>query len=163
ECNIEGLRILNLLEYDIMYWISVLVQHRTLNSNISGTRLAFEDNLEELKKRYPVRTEDYDMIIGYRADDRYFGFAYDFLAGNIYKEQLEQALISGDLGAQVFIRSEKSFVRLTQIGIEKVPETYTDKAEKRSRAASVRYSNEIRKNQPRNGTSIGMLLWGQSR
>ena len=56
--------------------------------------------------------ENYDVIIGYRADDSYFSFASAFLNNTISLAQLEKAMFLGKLGEQVVLKSEKAFSRL---------------------------------------------------
>ena len=52
--------------------------------------------------------EDYDLILGYRADDSYFSFARAFISNTISIAQLEKAMYLGELGTQYFIKSEKA-------------------------------------------------------
>ena len=40
---------------------------------------------------------EYDVIIGYRADDSYFAFAQDFVAGVISLQKLAEAMRLGKL------------------------------------------------------------------
>ena len=52
---------------------------------------------------------EYDVIIGYRADDSYFSFARAFLNNQISLSQLSRAMRLGKLGEQVVLKSEKAF------------------------------------------------------
>lgn len=56
--------------------------------------------------------ENYDVIIGYRADDSYFSFASAFLNNTISLAQLERAMFLGKLGEQVVLKSERAFSQL---------------------------------------------------
>ena len=56
--------------------------------------------------------ENYDVIIGYRADDSYFSFASAFLNNTISLAQLERAMFLGKLGEQVVLKSEQAFSHL---------------------------------------------------
>ena len=42
-------------------------------------------------EKYNIDISEYDLIIGYRADDSYFRFAEDFLNNSISVEKLERA------------------------------------------------------------------------
>ena len=56
--------------------------------------------------------ENYDLIIGYRADDSYFSFAQDFLNGTISVRQLRNAMHLGRFGEQIVLKSERAFEQL---------------------------------------------------
>ena len=110
EIDIDGLRILNLNsnDYSILHWLTVLLEHRNVNIN---SPIA-QDGLDYLKNHYHVDLEDYDLILGYRADDSYFSFARAFISNTISIAQLEKAMYLGELGTQYFIKSEKAFSKL---------------------------------------------------
>ena len=44
-------------------------------------------------EKYNIDISEYDLIIGYRADDSYFRFAEDFLNNSISVEKLEEQCI----------------------------------------------------------------------
>ena len=54
---------------------------------------------------------EYDVIIGYRADDSYFSFAKDFINNTISVEQLAEAMRLGELGIQIVLKSERHSIR----------------------------------------------------
>jgi hypothetical protein len=110
EIDIDRLRILNLnsKDYSILHWLIVLLEHRNVKINSPIAR----DGLDYLMKHYHVDLEDYDLILGYRADDSYFSFARAFISNTISITQLEKAMYLGELGTQYFIKSEKAFSRL---------------------------------------------------
>ena len=138
EIDIAGLNILNFTEYDSIHWIAELVSHRNINFNMSNSRIDSEvciDNMRELIKKYKVNTDSYDIIIGYRADGSYFQFAARFVAGTMYKYQLDKALRLGNLGIQVFIKSKQAFSRLKLKSVEEVPKIYQKKFKVRDQDA----------------------------
>ena len=51
-----------------------------------------------IKKYLKVDVKDYDIVIGYRADDSYFQIAESFLANQLALEVLGDALHLGRLG-----------------------------------------------------------------
>ena len=110
EIDIDGLRILDLnsKDYSILHWLTVLLEHRNVNIN---SPIA-QDGLDYLKNHYHVDLEDYDLILGYRADDSCFSFARAFISNTISIAQLEKAMYLGELGMQYFIKSEKAFSKL---------------------------------------------------
>ena len=56
-----------------------------------------------------VDIDDYDAIIGYRADDSYFSFARAFVNNEIPLGQLSHAMRLGKLGEQFVLKSPKAF------------------------------------------------------
>lgn len=106
----DDLSILNLTDgnYTILNWLSILLMNRKFN---------LSSDIATLGKEYLVSTllppyEDYDVIIGYRADDSYFSFASAFLNNTISLAQFERAMSLGKQGEQVVLKSEQSFFHL---------------------------------------------------
>jgi hypothetical protein len=116
ELDCAGLNILDLNseEYGILHWLAVLLQNREFDVP-SG--LALEAK-EYLQKNFSVNYEEYDAIIGYRADDSYFSFAQDFINGTISYRQLNRAMHLGQLGQQFVLKSKTAFDRIMFIGYE---------------------------------------------
>lgn len=113
EIDTEGLRILNLSDenYTILHWLALLVKYR-------GIRLAtptLRRGAEWLLNNYLVDVQDYDIIIGYRADDSYFSFARAFLSNQISLEQLSYAMRLGKPGEQVVLISREAFERVKYV------------------------------------------------
>lgn len=105
EINIEGLNILDLTQLDSMHWLAELLYNREIDTE---DREALQDTINSVISKYKLNTKDYDIIIGYRADDSYFTYATDFVSGTIYRDTLETALRNGNLGIQVFYKKSKS-------------------------------------------------------
>lgn len=145
ELDTTNLNILDLTQLDSLHWIAELLANRTLN--LEGKEV-LRDTIEKFLKKYKLQTDKYDVIIGYRADDRYFTYAEDFVSGTIYKETLENALRYGYLGIQVFIKSKKAFNNLHCVGEpEVVPEKYRKSHEKRKESANNQYRMQVRNKQ----------------
>ena len=68
-----------------------------------------------LMEKYNIDISEYDLIIGYRADDSYFRFAEDFLNNSISVEKLERAMYLGKLREQIVLKSEKAFEQLDKL------------------------------------------------
>lgn len=138
ELNMTGLSILNLNsgEYHILHWLALLAEHRTYWQRGSIA--------EEAKKyicdHFLIDTSKYDMIVGYRADDSYFSFAQDFVAGVISLQKLSQAMRLGRLGEQVVLKSRKAFDELTYLGSREVEAAeYYVRKRSRDREARAEY------------------------
>ena len=96
---------------------------------------------EMLIKHFYVPIDEYDVVIGYRADDSYFSFARDFVSNSISLEQLENAMKLGKLGEQVVLISKKAFDNLVFITHEVVDHReYYAKRVKRDAEARNEYS-----------------------
>lgn len=118
DCNLDGLKILYLNngEYNILNWLSILLENRRFDLStpimVQARKYLLESYLPDYK--------DYDVIIGYRADDSYFSFARAFLSNGITLEQLGRAMKLGKLGEQVVIRSRLAFERLRFLSADPV-------------------------------------------
>lgn len=106
----DGLSILNLSDrkYNILNWLSILLMNRKFNLS---SDIAVQGK-EYLASTFLPPYENYDVIIGYRADDSYFSFASAFLNNTISLAQLERAMFLGKLGEQVVLKSEQAFSHL---------------------------------------------------
>jgi hypothetical protein len=109
--DLTNLSVLNLSEkeYNILNWISLLLNNRTFSLN---NQIASEGK-NYLIQNFMPNIENFDIIIGYRADDSYFAFAQDFLNNAISIKTLENAMKLGNLGKQTVIKSKKAFELLS--------------------------------------------------
>ena len=118
ELDLDGLKVLNLNtdKYHILNWLALLLKNRKfdLSQNktlgIRGRQYIIENFLPDIS--------GYDVIIGYRADDRYFAFAKDFIQGGLSLNQLANSMRLGELGEQVVLISAKAFEQIEFIGYE---------------------------------------------
>ena len=118
EANLDKLNILNLNapEYNILNWLAILTKYRTYwqNGSISEQAKSY------LQKHFYIDPAPYDLIIGYRADDSYFSFAQDFVAGTISVSKLSEAMHLGKLGEQIVFKSKESFSHISFVRAEPV-------------------------------------------
>lgn len=112
--DIEGLQILDLQNYSMLHWLTILLENRTFELSTPLAQAAKNYLLENFSVSY----ESTDIIIGYRADDSYFSFAQDFITGAISYRQLQNAMKLGRLGLQFVLKSKKAFDRLEYQGYE---------------------------------------------
>ena len=107
EIDLSAYKVLDLREekYSILNWMAILLKFRTFDVNTPISAQAKEYILEN----FYVNVEEYDVIIGYRADDSYFSFAKDFINNTISVEQLAEAMRLGELGIQIVLKSKKAF------------------------------------------------------
>lgn len=130
DMDMTGLSVLNLNDpqYNILNWLAILADNRTYWQNESIS----EDAKDYIKTHFLLDISGYDVIIGYRADDSYFSFAQDFVAGVISLEKLSEAMRLGKLGEQIVLKSPKAFDQIEFVGCENVDSDiyYTRKMER---------------------------------
>ena len=116
EIDLSAYKVLDLREekYSILNWMALLLKFRTFDVNTPISAQAKEYILEN----FYVDVEEYDVIIGYRADDSYFSFAKDFINNTITVEQLAKAMHLGELGIQIVLKSKKAFDTVKYISYE---------------------------------------------
>lgn len=130
DMYMTGLSVLNLndSQYNILNWLAILADNRTYWQNGSIS----EDAKDYIKTHFLLDISGYDVIIGYRADDSYFSFAQDFVAGVISLEKLSEAMRLGKLGEQIVLKGPKAFDQIEFVGCENVDADiyYTRKMER---------------------------------
>jgi len=116
EIDLSAYKVLDLREekYSILNWMALLLKFRTFDVNTPISAQAKEYILEN----FYVNVEEYDVIIGYRADDSYFSFAKDFINNTISIEQLAEAMHLGELGIQIVLKSKRAFDTVKYISYE---------------------------------------------
>ena len=159
KIDVNKLKTLNLSDkkYSILHWLTLLVQNRELRSMTPIMRSA----KDWLNANYSIDIAEYDVIVGYRADDSYFSFARDFLNNTISIEQLSYAMHLGKLGEQFVLKSEKAFenIEFAEVIPVKSVEYYPRRKERDEKARNA-YLIEMEKN-PLSGTFIQDLIRGE--
>ncbi|MBS6196517.1 MAG: DUF3990 domain-containing protein [Clostridiales bacterium] len=139
----DSLNILNLLDgkHHILNWIALLLKNRTFRFS---NEIAL-DARDYIIENFAVDLAEYDVVIGYRADDSYFSFAESFVQNGLPLRSLNEALRLGRLGEQTVLISERAFSRLTFKGAEAVDKMiYYPKFITRDSDARQKYKKEIR-------------------
>lgn len=106
----SGLKLLDLTasEYCELNWLAVLLQYRDVNLHSTRTRA----NARWIVDNYHIDISDFDVIVGYRADDAFFSIARSFVSNTMPIESLDEALRKGELGNQVVLKSKRAFDQL---------------------------------------------------
>lgn len=145
EIDLSAYKVLDLREekYSILNWMALLLKFRTFDVNTPISVQAKEYILEN----FYVNIEEYDVIIGYRADDSYFSFAKDFINNTISVEQLAEAMRLGDLGIQIVLKSKRAFDTVKYISYELAEcKEYYVKRVSRDKKARETYLSDHRQN-----------------
>lgn len=81
DFDTDGLKVLNLLDgtHTVLNWMALLLQFRTfkLDSEVAV------DARDYLIGHYSIDLSDYDVVIGYRADNSYFQYAESFVSNTL--------------------------------------------------------------------------------
>lgn len=144
ELDLTDLRILDLTDgkHTVLNWIAILLEHRTLSLD---SEIAI-DAKDYIIEHFSIDTSEYDIIIGYRADDSYFRYAESFVENGLSLRSLNKALHLGKLGEQIVLISKKAYNQIKFIDAEPVDKTiYYPKFIDRDTKAREAYKNDIRK------------------
>ncbi len=144
ELDLTDLRILDLTDskHSVLNWIAILLEHRTLSLD---SEIAI-DAKDYIIEHFSIDTSEYDVIIGYRADDSYFRYAESFVENGLSLRSLNKALHLGKLGEQTVLISKKAYNQIKFIDAEPVDKTiYYPKFIDRDTKAREAYKNDIRK------------------
>ncbi len=155
----RGLKILDLTDkkrYDVLNWLAILLHYRSISEN---DRLDYADELSFLD-RYYVDVEEYDVVIGYRADDAYFRFPMMFVRGVLTLEKLEEIYLLGDLGKQYVIVSQKAFDKIQFVDAVLSEPLYFERYRYRKNEADNSYRELERSERGKKGTRIRDLMKG---
>lgn len=94
---------------NVLYWVALLMNNRDISDELKNN---YPRELEYLKKHYLLDITQYDVVIGYRADDSYFHFPEAFVRSEITLSSLEKIFVAGDLGKQYVLVSPRAFKNL---------------------------------------------------
>lgn len=155
DCGELTILDLNKEEYGILHWLAVLLENREFDAS---SPLAAEAR-EYIRNHFLINYQDYDIMIGYRADDSYFSFAQDFINGTISYRQLNHAMHLGNLGQQFVVKSEKAFDRIRFTGYEIADSgEWFRKKEQRDKSARREYFDVERNRRQRGDIYITQIM-----
>jgi len=138
----EKLKILNLTDkekYSPLNWIAILVHFRKLSGKFRNEYQLYLDWLE----KYYIDISEYDVIIGYRADDAYFAFPLSFIQNQLSYDDLERIYRLGNLGVQQAFMSERAIKLLKFIRTRECDDSYIGKYYEIVRAAAKEFEDSI--------------------
>ncbi|MBP5216673.1 MAG: DUF3990 domain-containing protein [Bacilli bacterium] len=150
-----GLRILRLddaSEKGILEWITLLVKHRFPY----GEKMANKQTIDWLIRHFDVPVNQYDMIVGYRADDSYFNYSLGFVTGQISLETLAKAMKLGKLTLQYALLSQEAFQRLRFLNASPIP--YQEDYRRFREKTLEEYHQILQKEDRFHNTFIGELM-----
>lgn len=157
EIDLSKMKVLDLTqkEYSVLNWIAILLKFRTFDITSS---ISLEAK-EYLIKNFYIDISNYDVVIGYRADDSYFKFAKDFISNTISVQKLSKALELGQLGKQVVLISEYAHDSIKYISSETADhKIYYTKRISRDKKAREEYLNYSRNNDVLEGLFVRDII-----
>ena len=108
DLDLEGLRVLDYRNENVFAWIAELMRHRDADESAAYRRRA-----PLFIEKYCVEeADDYDVVIGWRANASYFYIVKAFVRGEIDPDCLPELLKLGGFGIQYVVRSAKAYERL---------------------------------------------------
>jgi len=110
ELDVDGLKILDFQQYNVLVWLAELMKHRDAADSKRYHMLA-----KKFIAKYGMDTGKYDVIKGWRANASYFYIAKEFVRDSIDMDILEELLSLGGLGIQYCIKSEKAYSQLREV------------------------------------------------
>ena len=120
----KGLKILDLRDknkYSILHWVAILMHFRYKHRDFVEL---YNKRLQWLEDHYYIDVNQYDVVVGYRADDAYFRFPLEFIRGNLILEDLERAYLLGNLSYQYVLVGQKAINRLKFVDAIEVDKKY---------------------------------------
>ena len=106
--NLKVLDLTNKSLFSVLNWMAILMHFRKLDDSF----VRMNQNTLDWLQKYYINVDDYDVIIGFRADDSYFRFPIRFLSNDLAFEDLEEVFLSGNLGIQYAFMSERAIKSL---------------------------------------------------
>ena len=111
--NLKVLDLTDKSKYSVLNWVAIIMHFRNLSTKIKTEYKYYLDWLD----RYYINVDDYDVVIGYRADDSYFKFPLSFVKDELAFDDLETVYLKGDLDKQYAFVSKRAVKSLKFLGI----------------------------------------------
>ena len=140
---------------NVLFWVSLLMHNRELSNDLKEN---YPKELEYLEKNYLKDVSQYDVVIGYRADDSYFHFPEAFLRSEITIDSLNEIFQAGDLGKQYVLISKRAFSLLHFIDYTEAFEESKDDYYKHKRNADKVFADLLIKDRYSSKTRLRDLI-----
>lgn len=153
----RDLKILDLTDkdkYSVLNWIAILLHNR----NIPDNDLINNRDVLDFLEKYYIDIQEYDVVIGYRADDAYFVFPLMFLRNVLTYEKLEEIYLLGNLGKQYVLISKKAFERIKFVDVIPAEPIYHERYHRRIDGADNSYRGFEQLERNKKGTRVRDLM-----
>ena len=126
---------------DVLHWVALLMSNREISQEL---RTNYPRELKYLFDNYLLDVRQYDVVIGYRADDSYFRFPEAFVRSEITFKSLQEIFKAGNLGRQYVLISEKAFKNIKFLAYYPVEQKYRGDYYSRKSAADKTFAELLR-------------------
>ena len=140
---------------DVLYWVALLMHNRELSDDLRNN---YPRELKYLENKYLIDVKEYDIVIGYRADDSYFRFPEAFVRSEITLESLNKIFQAGELGKQYVLISERAFHLIHFLEYEEAFEKSRDDYYKRKSEADKVFTNLLNSDRYSKGIRLRDLI-----
>ena len=108
DLDVEGLRVLDFRDGNVLSWVAELMRHRDADESAAYRRRA-----PLFIEKFGVKdADDYDVMVGWRADASYFYIVKAFVRGEIDPSCLPELLKLGGFGIQYVVRTPRAYKQL---------------------------------------------------
>lgn len=146
---------LKILELGIdLDWAMLIAYNRREMESVSGS---------EIYEKYAHITDDYDLVVGYIANDRMYTELARFFRGDISDVALLNCLSALDLGKQVVAVSEKACRQiriLKEEALTGLEQSFLEEMSSKRRKEGIRLADEITKKHRREGKFFDEIIGG---
>lgn len=147
----RGLTVIDLTKLSVLNWVAILLHNRVIDPSFKSD---YKRELEYLEKNYYIDVRQYDVVIGYRADDSFFTFPLMFVESRIRVIKLEDVYNLGFLGKQIALISEKAFKRLKYVESIKSGPIHKERFKNRINDANTRFKEIVNEERWKDGDRL---------
>lgn len=140
---------------NVLFWVALLMHNRELPDDLKNN---FPRELKYLEDNYLINVSDYDIVIGYRADDSYFHFPEAFVRSEITFESLNEIFLAGELGKQYVLISKRAHENIKFISYEEAFENSREDYYKRKKEVDKVFKDLLDKDRYTKGTRLRDLV-----
>lgn len=158
EIRDDRLKILDLTNppFDnVLFWVALLMHNREISTSLKNN---YPRELEYLEQIYLMNVKEYDVVIGFRADDSYFHFPEAFIRSEITLESLNKMFYAGELGKQYVLISKRAFNLIRFIDYQEVFEDGRTDYYKRKNDADKTFADLLNADRYSKGTRLRDLV-----
>ena len=154
----DRLRILDLTKppfNNVLHWVALLMHNREISSDLKDN---YPRELKYLDEKYYINVSEYDIVIGFRADDSYFHFPEAFVRSEITLESLNTIFQAGELGKQYVLVSKRAFDLIHFLDYEEAFEVSREDYYKRKKEADKIFTDLLNADRYSRGTRLRDLV-----
>ena len=152
--HLKVLDLTNKDKYSLLNWVAILIHFKELDP------LLIDENSEAIEwlNKFYIDVNEYDVVIGFRADDSYWLFPEEFIKNNISFEDLGKVYMLGELGIQYAFMSKRAISLLKFAGTIECEESFVGLHKNIVKEASKQFFNIIHQKKTTSKTYILDLI-----